>query len=173
MRFALFTILFALPILAAAQDIPWKKDRPLTWADYKAKPDKMSDGGAATYSTISYYVQPLHSDTGYRFSVTVHCVFMCDKSWVKYRFMTDGMLDHEQLRFDISELYARKLYDALTKVSYSGDWKEEMHQIYDDIKEQWFAANRRYNKQVSILDAEKQAAWDKEVRGEIARLPSY
>ncbi|MFD2873594.1 hypothetical protein ACFS5N_14000 [Mucilaginibacter ximonensis] len=173
MKSALLTILFALPLFVAAQDIPWKKERPLTWADYKAKPDKMSDGGAATYSNIGYYVQPLRSDTGYRFSVTVRCVFLGDRSWVKYRFMTDGMLDHEQLRFDISELYARKLYDALTKVVYSDNWKEEMRQIYDGIREEWFAANRRYNKQVSILDAEKQAAWDKEIRGEIARLPSY
>lgn len=173
MKSIVFILLFALPFFVAAQDIPWKKDRPLTWADYKAKPDKMSDSGAATYSNISYSFQPLSSDTGRRFSVTVRCVFVGSRSWVKYRFMTDGMLDHEQLRFDISELYARKLYNALTKAVYTDQWKEDVRQIYEDIREQWFSADRRYLSQVSILDVEKQDAWDKEIRAELAKLPSY
>lgn len=83
--------------------IYWCEDRKLSWADFRAVPGT-SDFKAMTYSSVpvELKISSKYGIIGYK----VSAIFMRD-SWSS----TDdySSLKHEQLHFDISELYARKI----------------------------------------------------------------
>lgn len=87
--------------------IYWNENRKLTWDDFKGAPpsDTMSIYGAATTSTIT--IDYVCNDT-----ILVYLIrawFSKNKSWVREKGKTPEILRHEQLHFDITELYARKI----------------------------------------------------------------
>ncbi len=67
---------------------------------------------------------------------TVETFFYTDKSWVRPDSKSDYLLKHEQLHFDISELYARKLREKLAKVDSSKlnkDSSKYLNKLYEEV----------------------------------------
>jgi hypothetical protein len=89
--------------------IVWSPDRRLAWADFRARAPGTLEGALS----------------GLSYSVTVGCrggelrgqvvaVFLPDQSWVADRIVRSGLatrvgLRHEQLHFDVKELFARRM----------------------------------------------------------------
>ncbi|MDP6909549.1 MAG: hypothetical protein QF371_08585, partial [Flavobacteriales bacterium] len=88
--------------------IEWQEERVLKWSDFKGKPNKLSKNEALTDSgiAISLTCDDEHSE------VKVESFFNPYKSWSK-NHTSDYLLEHEQLHFDITELFARKLRKQL------------------------------------------------------------
>ncbi len=108
---ALLMLMLVLPMLSAAPvsttgiegEIKWKKDSRLTWENFVAKPDRMSNMDALTESGITF-----SWNCDYRgFTVEAYAIFVPHGSWVKEP--THSLLLHEQGHFDITEIHARKL----------------------------------------------------------------
>ncbi|HYC30265.1 MAG TPA: hypothetical protein VEB42_15630, partial [Chitinophagaceae bacterium] len=86
--------------------LPWRAERKLVWDDFLSAPQKQGDAVASTSTTlgISYQLK----DRTLSYSITCH--FAKRKSWGSLK--TDYILAHEQAHFDITEIHARKLYEA-------------------------------------------------------------
>ncbi len=97
--------------------ILWKKDRPLTWDDFKGKPAKRFAVASTNYDILKK-VLSINKDSS---RVEVKAVFFCNKSWKKERWIDQTVLNHEQKHFDIVELYARKLRKLLHTNTYSSE----------------------------------------------------
>ena len=108
--------------------IPWKYRRQLSWVDFKSDPKKDGDAVASTSTSLglSYQVR----DGKLTFHIT--CDFSKEKSWGSLK--TDYILAHEQAHFDITEIHARKLYEALYQYEYKpATLKSDIADIYNRI----------------------------------------
>jgi hypothetical protein len=85
----------------AASLISWRSDYKLTWADFTGTPDENALGDAGT--AIRIKAKPYYK--GRKLHYDINAYFIPSKSW--FRNQSDELLLHEQLHFDLAELYAR------------------------------------------------------------------
>ncbi len=117
--FLIHLIIYNLTFSASTQPpIIWSENRKLTWSDFKGKPDINSAGSASTACKIEIRpVNVLVDEKGniknYK-SLKSVALFFPDLSWVKKK--KPHLLLHEQLHFDIVELYSRKLNRKFTEL---------------------------------------------------------
>ncbi len=136
--------------------IKWRDGGKLTWDDFQAYPDYEDFQIAAlTSSAISYRYYCMDD----KLHVTVDAIFRKEESWVKPEAMTPHYLEHEQLHFDITELYARKLRKAL-KQEFKCYEKWKLEQIATEHLAAWRAAEKEYDLKTSYsLNEAKQGEW--------------
>ncbi len=134
----------------AQSTIKWSENRKLTWKDFKGSPNKNIEGSALT--TCKIEIQPVNvlvdekgNIKNYK-SLKAVAIFFPELSWVKKK--KAHLLIHEQLHFDIVELYTRKL-----------------NRKFDELKEKKIAKFESYLKAYKSLWAEcrgTQQLYDKE-----------
>jgi len=108
----LIILLLAGMFTASGQDtIRWSPHYKLKWSDFTAAPDTIPGVFAMTSSGIKYKYSL--TDTLLTFSVVAF--FDRNRSW-KIAYATSDMLSHEQLHFDITEFFARKLKLELARL---------------------------------------------------------
>ena len=153
-----------------ANCIPWTVNRKLKWSDFQGKPKQLSPNEALTDSGMSI---ELKCD-GTTSKAVVRCYFNPNSSWTKSTD-SDHLLRHEQLHFDITELFVRKLRKQLAKF---GDDCEALAKHIDEYYKrnykEFVAYQDQYDHETQhSLDKEKQAYWEEKVARELAELNSY
>lgn len=150
--------------------ITWQADRPLTWADFKGRPAASSPNKAMTDSGLSI----AFSCDGKVSEVVIGCYFTPGKSWTKVTD-NDRLLAHEQLHFDITELFARKLRSRLSALGTDCERvNKEIGRLYDHNYDDYMKYQQRYDKETrhSIEEAE-QKRWEKKVADELRQLEEF
>ena len=149
----------------------WSADRKLTWADFKGKIPPAANPAATTASGISYKYSAnlIHHEVHLDFEVSAF--FYPNESWYKPDICDDLILSHEQLHFDIAELFARRMRKKLTKTSFSDNVKAEIREIYRNTLKELRKFQQRYDTETNFSrNREKQLEWnamiDKELRGD-------
>jgi hypothetical protein len=104
----------------------WNKDTPLTWDDFKGPADETSEFKAFTRYNEYYQYKWKLIGGKYSFTFDVTSKLHQDQSWSKTDYQTPELLKHEQIHFDISEFFARKLLFALNHYTYTDAFKEEI-----------------------------------------------
>ncbi len=94
----------------------------------------------------------------------VNAYFYPNESWYKPEQCTDNTLTHEQLHFDIAELFARKMRNRLRRTSFSDDVKEEVRRIYKDILQALKDYQDQYDWETNFSrNLEKQLEWNQKI----------
>lgn len=114
------------------EGILWSPEKRLTWTDFKGKIPPAAVPAATTASGISYsYTANLiYHEVELDFEVNAY--FYPNESWYKPKVCDEITLSHEQLHFDIAELFARKMRNKLERTSFSDNVKEEIRKIYQE-----------------------------------------
>lgn len=148
----------------------WRADQPLTWDDFKGPKDPESTKIAMTKSKLKYN---WGCDEG-EFKFTVIARFDRGSSW-KRDGITDHILAHEQLHFDITELYARKMRKLVANLENPCELSsEEMKEKLTDVLEKWDARQKQYDRESHhSKDHEQQEVWDKMIAKELKSLEKY
>lgn len=150
--------------------ISWSEDRKLEWSDFKGKPRKASPNEALTDSGMSI---ELKCD-GTTAEAIIKCFFSPSKSWTKSTD-SDYLLAHEQLHFDITELFVRKLRQKLAK--HKGDCEalsKHIEAYYNSNYKEFVAYQDRYDSESKhSLNKEKQAYWEAKIKRELDELKAY
>lgn len=119
------------PEMSVAVDdetIPWHTERKLAWEDFLCAPQKQGDAVASTSTSLGISYQVRNGVLTY----SITCNFSKKKSWGLLK--TDYILAHEQAHFDITELHARKLYQALYNYAFNPEtFKKDIADIYGRI----------------------------------------
>ena len=149
--------------------INWSHDRKLTWEDFKGKPTaSKSNMLAVTCSNINFTYK--HSK-GLITNYEIKSVFIKDKSWT----ITSNLkaLAHEQLHFDINELYARKIRKSFDSLANKNNYLMENYiKVYNTYTVKRNRINRLYDTEVYGNDiALKQ--WIKKINNELEELDNY
>ncbi|MDT3403024.1 hypothetical protein [Mucilaginibacter terrae] len=165
MKFVFACLLLLTTIPGFAQTNPcdsivWKANRPLTWNDYKAKPD--SNSIAAAY-TNSGFVRTWSARNYKLYTVMVTNFNPC-LSWRKGE-ASARLLAHEQLHFDITECYKRVYYRRVSTATYTpATLPDLMSSIYQSTLADLQVMQREYDLQTKhSLDEEQQAAWKQKI----------
>lgn len=145
-----------------SDDVLWTAERPLQWADFQGAPDYENDFvKALTASSIRY---SYGCENGY-INYHIESVFKKSQSWVKEEARTTYHLSHEQLHFDITELYARKLRDVLDKEQFPCHRMYAFEQTIRQYLKEWRDEQTTYDKETFFsVKRDKQADWEFEVR---------
>jgi len=120
MKYLICILLFSCVTPVFAQDsdslIYWKEDRKLSWQDFKYRDDFEGFGKAIILPKImlSYIIE---DDL---VSIDVKACMVKGKSSTSDT-VSEGLLKHEQIHFDIGEYYARKIRSS----------EDELNELYD------------------------------------------
>ncbi|WP_111683814.1 DUF922 domain-containing protein [Winogradskyella tangerina] len=157
------------------ETITWNEERKLTWEDFKAGADANSEAVALTASGITFgYSVKTSGRRIIGFSTSVEAHFYPNKSWYLSDSANDYILGHEQLHFDITELYARKFRQQLERLVVNQNIKVQMNQIHEAINTALTKTQHTYDEQTqhSIVE-EAQKYWEGYIKDELQKLDKY
>jgi transcriptional/translational regulatory protein YebC/TACO1 len=148
----------------------------LTWEDFKGKPNKSSRYQANANSGFSYSWGFGIKDGEPDFNYEVKSWFYPKDSWVKVNSKSESLLAHEQLHFDISELYARKMREFL-----AGFHPQSIQEAKTELKKAHTKIERERIKLQNLYDIEtkhgnlnsQQLKWQKRIAEELSKLEEY
>jgi len=178
MRYILTSIIvvFSFVETALAQQgkckscIEWSENRKLTWDDFTGKPNRISHNEAMTDSGMSISLDCNEE----RSNVKIETFFNPKKSWTKDHKST-YLLAHEQLHFDITELFVRKLKKQLAKIG--NDCKllnQHIEAYYQNNYKEFAKYQAAYDTQTKhSIDKERQLHWQKKVAKELYELRMF
>lgn len=171
----LFSHLIGLNIVAQNSEeiIKWSSERKLTWEDFQGIPPLNTLGNilAINAGEINYDMEKID----YTFvKVMVRNVFIKKLSWSKSEDFI--LLKHEQLHFDIREVYTRKIRQEIKSITYSSinDLNSKVNEIYN----RWDSINDKmedsydYETEHSINE-EKQKEWNEKIAKQLEELKEY
>lgn len=158
---------FLLIGFSPAQDyetISWS-EKKLTWKDFKEEPPISDRVAATTASGISYRFSTSGTRKEYKVDFEINTHFYPNKSWFKPELCDDVILSHEQLHFDISELFARKLRKELSEATFTHEnVKKNIKTLYNRNNKELNEFQNRYDSETNYSrNREEQAAWNEEI----------
>jgi hypothetical protein len=146
--------------------IEWNEGQRLEWVDFLGNVNDSSSYDAESFAEIRYNYT-FNTTRGFFFHVYAN--FNKNASWSRKEFRSFALLKHEQLHFDIAELYARKMKEAFENYNYTENYREEIAQIFNEKKLEYHLMQLKYDEQTShSLDKEKQQEWELLVNRELS-----
>jgi len=150
----------------------WCSRDKLKWDDFKGK---ITDNGSSYLSAgTAYGLIPVRTRKNDLLSYNIKVVF---KKYVSWKTDTaDYLLAHEQLHFDIAELYARKLRKAIQDVPKTN--RNPTEEVFNIVIQKLYVENasmqRKYDEEtIHGVIAESQLKWEKKIALELKNLEKY
>lgn len=177
-KIAFFFLVYALPADTALSQVDadpgidqlsWNEFYKLQWDDFQGEPDKHSLGDAGT--AVKIRAKPFLVKNRIRYDVVAS--FNRKKSWARDK--SASLLAHEQLHFDIAELYARKIRKKISELSDRG---VNDISVYNAAIQQLLLESNEADEQYDMETlhgalSKKQTAWTAKVKNELAALQRY
>jgi hypothetical protein len=164
-----FTV-FSQQVVLKEDSILWDKNIRLKWSDFTGRPDTFSEGTAGCAASI--YVKGFRDNGLPNFLVTNS--FIKNDAWTKDTTSVI-LLRHEQLHFDIAEVYARKIrkaVDSLRKANVIdiGPYSEEIQRLLKERNE----TDSLYDEQTAHgVYGNEQSVWNEKILKELESLSEY
>ena len=172
MQVLLFTLIFlikAAHFLSSSDDIRWSAERKLDYSDFSGSIPSSSPWVANTNSNI-YFAYGFNNDE--LREITVYSSFTPSKSWMKKKL--PEVLHHEQLHFDITELYARTLYLKASKLIGNRGDINQLKQLFKDANTDCNEMQNQYDEESEHgVNEEKQVDWEKRIKQLLENTPTY
>ncbi|MDH3644801.1 MAG: DUF922 domain-containing Zn-dependent protease [Gammaproteobacteria bacterium] len=168
--------------------IEWNSERPLTWDDFQGSVPSGADEArvASTTASLSWsyeYQFSLSRDTCAFSIVTIDsaALFHPDESWVRAGHRNAAVLAHEQVHFDIAQLYFER-FVAETRELIGSDREcrgrsertaarnaerevtRLVGSVYDEVWRQYRSRQESYDRETRHgIDTVAQAGWTQEI----------
>lgn len=152
------------------KEILWNSKRKLAVSDFKAS-TKDKEFIAATNSYFGYTTSIQSKEN--LVVVEVDTYFDCESSYFKENQNQAMVLDHEQLHFDITELYARKFVKRLhNEIMNFQDLVKNAERIGDEVNKELQSKQQEYDAAV-YTDLSKQTFWNEWTATALKKLAPY
>lgn len=153
--------------------IVWSNDRKLIWEDFTGIPDTTESHPILTTVAVTSSVIKFEYDTKNNMVIKykLEPIFIKSKSWT----ITNDIrvLAHEQLHFDITELYARKIRKAFDSLQSRKNYIEDSYlKVYNFNLLKKNELNYLYDYQ-SYGNPTNQNRWIKKIGAELIKLKEY
>ncbi|MCE3225472.1 MAG: hypothetical protein K0S32_23 [Bacteroidetes bacterium] len=149
--------------------IIWQQDKPLAWSDFRGKPEKRNSIASTHYS-----LKRNVTNHGTYASVKIYAVFYPNESWKRRR--KKNVLQHEQLHFDIVELYARKFRKQIQAETFKNveELKEKLEIYHNKIDKELDVYQDQYDRATNhSRNSKRQAKWNSKIIVELDELREY
>jgi hypothetical protein len=173
LHFTIFivTALFLLSFNNSAKDsdeILWRSERKLVWADFKGSVDTSSNAEALTSWKIKIIDTNFENDLP---KYKLACYFIKSESWTKTNDKI--VLEHEQLHFNIAEIFARKIRKTFDSLNIKKCNTESTYiEIYSRLGKSCYDYQHKYDSEV-YFDSIQQKKWKTKVNVELERLKKF
>lgn len=152
------------------KEINWNKKRKLAIEDFKGS-TLNRPFEAVTASQMGYKYWGTVID-GYA-TLKINSVFDCNLSYFKNNPDSLEILAHEQIHFDITEIYARKLLKRLqNEVKSIRELRTNGERIGREIQKEWILLQDKYDSEV-YADRSQQPKWNNMIAEELQKLNEY
>jgi hypothetical protein len=177
MLYKTFILVFLLIGTPSLNDdaISWKDGQKLTWDHFRGKPNTNISAAAVTASGITFEFSIQETKTRIvNFDTKVYAHFYPEKSWYIKALGDKHILAHEQLHFDITELYARKFRKEISKLKISNQLKDQLRNLHQKINKELATAQNLYDTETdNSIIKEAQERWEIHVKKELAKLDAF
>jgi hypothetical protein len=156
----------------AGGTLHWSASQPLALADFKSRPKPGEAHAALTSATIVAQV----ACQGGQFTGHVQAAFDPAASWWREpATATPKLLRHEQLHFDITEVYARRLRQKLAAVRVPcAQLGSAFERLSQGVYAEWEKAEEQYDRDTNHgLKPEQQAQWEAQVQQQLRELAAF
>jgi hypothetical protein len=155
--------------------ISWRDDIKLTWNEFKGVPKTNMSAVAVTASGITFEFSVRETNSRIvSFDSQVYAHFYPNKSWYIKEQGDNHILAHEQLHFDITELYARKFRKQISQLKVTNNIKSELRQLHLNINKEVAVTQNLYDLESdNSVNREFQAKWNVYIKRELAKLEAY
>ncbi len=157
------------------KEIKWSKDRKLTWNDFKGKSSSDANSfGAESNCGFGFKTNTVRIFD--KIKVKIVNTFDCKSSWVLPNNKNSAeLLEHEQLHFDLSQIYTRQLRKKLAETkmnifNFSKESKKTFNEIFFLYTERQSQYDKETNHGNSTIEQEK---WKKNIEKELNDLENY
>lgn len=159
---------------AAGDPIPWSAIRPLTIADFLGRPGPADRLAASTSTDIKAGA----ACRDFVFTGTVQATFDPKTSWFREpKTASAALLRHEQLHFDLTELYARSMRQKLQIFQAKADCNKlqpAFNTLTKAVYAEWDREQNRYDQETNHgLNAVRQAAWEKQTQRRLTQSQAF
>lgn len=169
----LATMLFWGTSSTTTDVIYWTPDYKLTWEDFEGDPNYMHNYKDVSAMTVSGIVDYRGCEEG-KIIYKIKSYFEKKYSWVKLAGRNDHTLEHEQIHFDITELYARKLRKELAERSFQCGQEVEFEKFVNDFLQGWQKMQEDYDVETGYSNRhDEQHEWIDKVREELKEYEEY
>ena len=142
-------------------EIMWSAERKLKIRDFKGSTEKRPFQ-AVTFSGINYYIFP--KPFSKKYTLKSEAYFDCNLSYFKKSTADELILAHEQVHFDMTELYRRKFINELDSLKLK---PKELMNTHEEIFKKFFIElslkHDEYDSEV-YSDPNKQEKWNEWIR---------
>jgi hypothetical protein len=150
---------------AGSEYIPYSIQRPLTYEDFKGRPDRLSIGAAATASSVSFDGKTLTKGKQVTLTIKVGALFNTQRSWFKPDAKNPKVLAHEQLHFDITAYKACEFIHIIREYKFTVDgYTDELQALKRKSEQETEQLQDQYDEESDhgLIQA-KQNEWRKKV----------
>lgn len=166
--------------------IIWNISRKLTLNDFKKLKGNnikstIDNRKAFAYANVSVFLNPSYINCDDLDEVIVYTIFNKNKSW-KNKYLEGGkylkynkkvLLNHEQVHFDINEIYVRKIRHLIKSMTNDCDFEVFKEKYYKFLKE-LAIAQEKYDKETKhSLDTIMQEKWNNKVDSLLCKYKDY
>ena len=167
---AAFCCCLALPSLAqqSSRLLEWKKGALLEWGNFKGKADPADMVHAAvTYAGIEVKIDNVEFLSGHT-TFIAKGVFDQHQSWAHPERRDSRVLSHEQIHFDIAEVYARKLQQKLNSQKIRKQDREKVKKLQQLYTQAQLATQSRFDEEsLHGLNTSVEQAWRRQIDQEL------
>ena len=159
---------------APAPPIPWSATRPLAIADFLARPAYSDRMASSTSSDIKAGA----ACRDFVFTGTVQATFDPNTSWFRDpKNASAALLRHEQLHFDITEVYARIMRQRMVGFQARANClklQPAFNNFTKGVYSEWDREQNRYDQETNHgLNAVRQAFWEKQTQLKLTQLQAF
>tara|TARA_R110001583_G_scaffold90137_3_gene231712 strand:+ start:16989 stop:17522 length:534 start_codon:yes stop_codon:yes gene_type:complete len=145
----ILSVLFSISNLQSQEEVVWEPEFRFTWNDFKGAVPIGSTAAATTASGISYNFSTFYENDELTIDYKVYAYFYPTRSWYRSDVCNEVTLLHEQLHFDITELYARKMRKELAEAKFTENVKAEVRKIYKSTLRQLNDFQNKYDSETN------------------------
>ena len=157
----------------------WCENEPLTWDDFRGKPNYSERYLAAVF--VSFVYKTNYDKDNNNLIIYLHAMHDRKNSWKrKDRVLTSYDLNHEQIHFNIQEVYARRHRKKIKEIIFSDSVNTliQVRKILNDIHWEYYYSAKNAQKEYyaetdygNIVD--KQMEWNSKIEKELKELEDY
>ncbi len=171
-------ILSVLCCFLCVQEEPvmsWSDSYKLSWSDFKGQANNKSNAVAITASGISFGFSIKQSNARViSFTTQVHAHFYPEQSWYKPKLADAHILEHEQLHFDITELFVRKFRYRISKLKVSNSIRTTLKHLQNSINKELEKVQDNYDRETNnSINIGAQAKWKVYIATELKKFSNY
>lgn len=174
MRWLLLFVSGLFLVTSENETIVWSATKRLSWANFKGRPVQNSDAVAVTASGIAYEISTVNNGKQVYYDMKVFAYFSPQNSWYKPKYVNQNVLEHEQLHFDITALYAEIFKQRLKNMKFGNDTQKTkalIKELYHQTVEEMDSVQKLYDKQTEYsVNGSAQMAWRLKIT---SRLKKY